>query len=305
MSTRVSWITGLLILLGGLGVWLVRFSRSAVDIVALPASATGRGVPDESLRRLQSSLDEMLRDGLEAIRSLDATPGVVSSSPHPPPLTAEGREAIPWPRGLPRTRDDLAIWFMNAPDHVKATALVRHVMLNQRDRPISEDESAQLESITAAFRRDLSPMMGCYRQSRDAEMASLADAGLVAPAVFPVPTDEEIRRFARLVAGTPEEAERYYEEFRRNPPVGSMAGLSHLEHRGKVYLFSQFKSLPVSDSMHTQIQFFSLEYLATVCAWFECRHLTDSATVASILDAASKFTQATKRAKETSARSRR
>lgn len=304
MSTRVSWFTALLVLLGGLGVWLARLSTSAVRVEALPASTTGHGAPDENLRRLQSFLDEMLREGLKAVRSLDAAPGVVRSSPSPP-SAVEDREAIPWPRGLPRTRDDLAIWFMNAPEQVKATTLVRHVLLNKSDRPISEEECAELESITTTLRRDLSPMMGCYRQSRDAEMVRLAEAGLVAPAVFPVPTDEEIWRFAKLVASTPEEAERYYEEFRRNPPVGSMAGLSHLEHRGKVYLFSQFKSLPVSDRMHTEIQFFCLEYLATVCAWFECRRLTDSATVASILDAASKFAQATKRANETSARSRR
>ncbi len=249
------------------------------------ADRVGEGVSSS----LVAEHDRILRD---ALATLDAIRDNSALRQQPVVTRLGSADRIPWPRGIPRTTFDLANQFANSPDSVSATTLLRHVRLNPQDRPLAEVECASLHDIVDPLRDRLEPLVLCLRQASHAEMIDIIQSGRVKPATFPTPTPAQIRRFASMAANTPEEADSLFEEFSRNPPLGSMAGVSHIVHGGNTYLLSQFTSLPESDRMHAEVQFLGLDFLATVCAWFESRSLASSAAIAAVLDAASKWTPA-------------
>ncbi len=272
--------------------WLVMPSDERVA----PGTAPTIMLQDDDLRRLRDSHEELMRIAMSHVGSI-ADP--VAQPEDPAGATVSRGLGVGWPGGYRRNNVDLATQFMNAPDQVRVGNLVRHTMLNREDRPIYESQREELQAIVDKYGNVLALLFRNYREAQTREMISIIEAWSVSPASFARPSTEEIRRFANAVASTLEEAESYYREFLRSPPVAAMKGLSHIDHNGDVYLYSQFPSLPVSDRLHADVQFLAIEYLATVCAWFESRRLTSSASVSSILSAASNFSQSARRVGDT------
>lgn len=178
-----------------------------------------------------------------------------------------------WWAACPRSSIDLATLFLKAPAQVKATLLVRHEVLNRLDTRIDLTGMHEIESMISRNIDLLVPLNREFIKLRAKEMSDCVERGDIRPADLPRPTDAEIVRFAKGVAGPSGDVQKYIAYYLRHPPTAAMSHLSHVMIHGEVYLRRDFPALPQSAGKSQEIRYYAAQFLEEICSWFVVRGL--------------------------------
>lgn len=204
-----------------------------------------------------------------------------------------------WAHRFPRTKTDLLEMFLGKPDGVTVHRLVRHVVLNKPDIPLSDAEISFLEVVVRLRKEPLRKLFRNYRIARNQEMLQLARSGTVESIEVPELDEGQIERVVQQIrqamAPNTDLGRMSIEELRQfvkaNPPKGAaLPGQSFFStFDGGTYLFRQFPELPYSDRMFEDLKFFAGQFLAEVASWFESHGYASGYEVGQVLDSVATF----------------
>lgn len=168
---------------------------------------------------------------------------------------------------------DLAVYFLKSLGSLEAARVGWHTDLNPGGISLTGERLESLRRILATANARTAQLHASWKEVRRQEMISQIDAGHVAPAPEPPPREGTVRFLAETLLASSDLSSKGYtidslsEEIRKNPGIGFGAGVDIFVHKGKTYCMSDFKHLPVADSLMDTNRYFAWEALALCFAW--------------------------------------
>lgn len=235
---------------------------------ALPATAALKHAAQSAEEAFDAAISalESQRDAAQSPQSTSAV-SVAASSP------------CEWRPSVHVSRVDLADEFLMG--SISYEILMRHEILNPRDRPLCPDEEKSLAKVVAQYNRFIGPALSAFRDLRTQEVISLVEAGAIPPWSSGQAGDAEVARAAaalQRMGMSADDAKQQAEVSRHRlvTPPGN-----YMLHGGRYYIMPSCDAMPQSAAYYDRLKFLIVEQMQTVLAWFVANgFVVDPATLA-------------------------